>query len=115
MRGALIRILFVLSVLFAGVNEPVLAHDGTGIAAGMSSEIQHFCQPQSDDRSEKPESVPGASGHEAVHHHHCPVGLAGTSAELTTAAVQRRAAFVPVRDRALASLAAAPPLEPPLA
>jgi len=116
MRGTLIRFLFVLSVLFSGMQEPVLAHDGGGIAAaGMLSDSHYHDHAQSEDRSDDTGSAPGAVGHEAVHHHHCPVALAGTSEELTTAAVPRRAAFVPVRDRALASLAAAPPLEPPLA
>lgn len=111
MRGVLIRFMVVLSVLFAGLHEPVLAHDGGGITA----DIHHHDHAQSEDRSDQQQSAPGALGNEVLHHHHCPVGLAGASAELTMAALQSCEAFVPVRDRALASLAIAPPLEPPLA
>jgi hypothetical protein len=111
MRGALIRFMVVLSVLFAGLHEPVLAHDGGGITA----ESHRHDQAQSQDRSDPQQGSPGALGNEARYHHHCPVGLAGPPAEMAIAALQSCAAFSPVRDRPLASLATAPPLEPPLA
>lgn len=110
MRGALIRFMVVLSVLLAGVHEPVLAHDGGGITAAS----HHHDHAQSEDRLDQQQGPPGAVGNEALHHHHCQVGLAGAPAELAIAALQGCAVFPPVRDRPLASLATAPPLEPPL-
>lgn len=110
MRSALIRFMVVLSVLFAGLHEPVFAYDG----GGMTADSHHHDHAQSEDRSDQQQDSSGALGSEALHHHHCPVGLAGTPAELAITALVSSAAFFPVRDRALASLATAPPLEPPL-
>ena len=111
MRGSLIRLMVVLSVLLGCVHAPVLAHDG----AGVSVDSHHHEHVSTEDRSDQQHGSPGAVGKEALHHHHCPVGLAGAPAEMEIATLQGCAAFSPVRDKPLASLATAPPLEPPLA
>ncbi len=111
MRGALIRFLVVLSVLLAGTHAPVLAHDGAGFAVDSHHHEHASCENQSDQKQNSTADL----GNETLHHHHCPNCLAGTPAELAITGLKDTTAFLPSLAKALASLATAPPLEPPLA
>ncbi len=111
MRGPLIRLLVVLSVLLAGLHTPVLAHD----SRSLTVDVHHHDHESADTSADGKQESPGALGGDALHHHHCPLALAGATAEIVAAALTGGADFLPGCSRALSSLATAPPLEPPLA
>ena len=113
MRGTLIRLMVALSVLLAGLHAPAFAqgHDEVGVTV----DGHYHDHAVAEDRSDQKQGSAGALGSEALHHHHCPLGLTGVPAELAATALTDCAVFLSGPVKALASLATAPPLEPPLA
>ena len=110
MRGALTRLIFVVAVLIAGTHAPVFANEAEGHSAATFVEHCTHAAGLQDVEDGAPTDVGG----ESLHHHHCPIGLAGQAVGYATDELNIGALTVPPPVKPLGSLSSSPPWEPPL-
>lgn len=112
MRLILLRLAVAFSVLIAGMHMPAAAHAETGADYGLHHD--HHVSVSDHDSGQKGES-PVDSGGDALHHHHCPMGVDPAQASGLAAMPLAKSLIVPARSAVLRSRATEPPLHPPLA
>lgn len=112
-RGRLLSFLVLVAILFGGVVAPAIAHErGAEFDhAGEVLDIHEGVSTAAHDPAEKSPDMPG----QPATHHHCTIALEVIAPALVSALRMDEALPPPAGSRTLASLAQAPPTEPPAA
>lgn len=112
-RGRLLSFLVLIGILFGGVVAPAVAHErGADFDhAGEVLDIHESASTAANDPSGKIPDMPG----QPVSHHHCTIALEVVAPAVAPATRLGEAPPSPAISRTLASLAQAPPTEPPAA
>jgi hypothetical protein len=111
MRSLLVRLAIIFSVFMAGMHAPEAAHALERSEIGLHHD-HHDARDAPEDRSDG--GVPQGVGGEALHHHHCPIGLASGNPVNGLAVALASETPHPAKAATLTSRATAPSLEPPL-
>jgi hypothetical protein len=111
-RILFLRLVIALSVIMAGMHMPATAHAEVGPDHGLHH--GHIAS-HSNDISDQNGDAPLEVGSDAMHHHHCPIGLETTSVDDIAPLALSRSLIVPANSASLSSRATAPPLQPPSA
>lgn len=112
-RGRLLSFLVLVAVLFGGVVAPAVAHE-RGADFDHVGEVLDIHESASTAAHDSSGKVPDMPGQPATHHH-CTIALEVVAPALLPAAQMSEALPPPAISRTLASLAQAPPTEPPAA
>lgn len=112
-RGRLLSFLVLIGILFGGVAAPAIAHE-RGAAFDHAGEVLDIHDAASTAAHEPTGKTPDMPGQPASHHH-CTIALEVIAPAVALATRMGEALPPPAISRTLASLAQAPPTEPPSA
>lgn len=112
-RGRFLSFLVLIGILFGGVVAPAVAHE-RGAEFGHAGEVLDIHEATSTAAHDPTGKVPDMPGQPATHHH-CTIALEVVAPAVVPASRMSEALPSPAISRSLASLAQAPPTEPPAA
>jgi len=113
MRGRFISMLLFFAILIGGIVAPESAH-AESLLAGHATEIVDV-DGHADSSSKQGESQKDGAPCHAVTHHHCGIAIAADPTASSLGHWNAKSAVMPLAVRPMASLASAPPTEPPAA
>ena len=113
MPGRLLSMLLTFAILFGSLVAPETAHAENLLSGHGIEVLEVHDHAEADDQEDQQQN--GGSPCHALVHHHCSIAIAVDAGAASLLVRDAKAAVMPLIVRPMASLALAPPTEPPAA